>query len=217
MKRPISYLFGPSGGPGLFFLLAVFALMLTAGGCAGRPDVIKKDYAGELDAWTRSAKIYDGLESRLYISATFKNPDFVRAYAQRYAEEYQLEPGLRETMLERGLELSETYNEFFVAAFTPDEKWNSFEGPGAIWKLYLEDDAGNRLAPVSVSRVDGSDPLIREFFPYFDPWSYGYIVKFPKYTETGTEPIPGALTRSIRLKVTGILGKGELEWKLKEK
>lgn len=217
MKRPIPYLFGPSGGPGLFFLLVVLALMLTVGGCAGRPDVIKKDYAGELGAWTRSAKIYDGLESRLYISATFKNPDFVRAYVQRYAEGYQLDQGLRETMLERSLELSETYNEFFVAAFTPDEKWNSFEGPAAIWMLYLEDDAGNRLAPVSVSRVDGSDPLIREFFPYFDPWSYGYIVKFPKYTETGTEPIPGALTRSIRLKVTGILGKGELEWKLKEK
>lgn len=198
-------------------MLAVFILISTAPGCAKKQDMIRKDYAGELGAWTRSAKIYDGLESRLYISATYKDQAFVRAYVERYAEGYQLEQGLKEKMLERGLELSEMYNEFFVAAFTPEESWNSFAGTGAMWKFYLEDNAGNRLVPISVSRVDGSDPMIREFFPYFDHWSYGYTVKFPKYTETGLEPIPGAGTRSIKLKVTGVLGKGELEWKLKEK
>lgn len=215
MRRELPYSFSLTGRAGLFFLLAVFVLIFTTGGCAGKTETLKKDYAGELGAQTRSTKIYEGLESRLYISATYKNPDFVRAYVDRYAEGYQLEQSIKDTMLERGIEASEMYNEFFVAVFTPEDSWNSFVGPGAIWKFYLEDDGGSRLVPVSVSRVDGSDPLIRDFFPYFDPWSYGYILKFPKYTETGTEPIPGAETKSIKLKVTGILGKGELEWKLK--
>lgn len=200
---------------GLFFLLAVFALMIAAGGCAKKTGTLKKDYSGELGAQTRSTKIYEGLEARLYISATYKNSDFVKAYVDRYAEGYQLEQGIKETMLERGIEASEMYNEFFTAVFTPEDSWNSFVGPGAIWKFYLEDDAGNRLTPVSVTSVDGSDPLIRDFFPYLDPWSHGYILKFPKYTETGTEPIPGAETKSIKLKVTGVLGRGELEWRLK--
>lgn len=200
---------------GLFFMLAVFAMIFGVSGCAWKKDVVKNDYASVLGTYTRSAKIYEGLEARLYISATYKNPAFVRAYVDRYAEGFQLEEGIKENLLERGIEASEMYNEFFAAVFTPEDSWNSFVGPGAIWKFYLEDDAGNRLSPVTVTRVDGSDPLIRDFFPYFDPWSHGYILKFPKYTETGTEPIPGAGTRSIKLKVTGVLGKGELEWKIK--
>lgn len=214
MIKPLTYIYSLTGRAGLFFVLTAFVFTSAAGGCAARKEILKRDYADVLGAQTRSTKIYEGLESRLYINATYKNAAYVRAYLDRYAEGYQLAQGIRDTMLERGIEASEMYNEFFVAVYTPEESWNSFVGQGAIWKFYLEDDAGSRLDPVSISRVDGSDPLIRDFFPYFDPWSYGYILKFPKYTETGTEPIPGAVTKSIKLKVTGILGRGELEWKM---
>jgi len=89
------------------------------------------------------------------------------------------------------------------------DKWNDFAESDSIWKVYLEDDKGARLSPVSVSKLDASDPLLREFFPYMDLWSSAYSIKFPKYSETGTEPIPNADTRSMRLVVTGVLGKFE--------
>lgn len=200
-------------------LLALMAVFMLVSGCAGKKDALKaekKDYSAELDRWTSHQKIYDGLESRLYITATYKSPSFRKAYVERYAKSYQMSEELQKNLIERELEQDEEFNEIFFAAFTPNDKWNDFSQPDSIWKLFLEDSSGARLIPLSIAKVDSTDPLIREFFPYFDQWSSGYIVKFPKYTETGTEPIPSESTGFLRLLVTGILGKGQLEWRLKQ-
>lgn len=205
----------PFKTPALTCLLMAALFILSLGGCAG-VDTAKTGYYEALNRWTRAVKIYEGLESRLYLSATYKHPSFRAAYIERYAKSYQMEEAYTKALLDRESEQGEKYNEFFFTAFTPEDRWNDFLRPDSVWKLYLVDSSGARLAPVSVTRVDASDPLLREFFPYFDLWSAGYIVKFPKYSETGTEPIPGPDTRFIKLIVTGILGKGELEWRLKD-
>lgn len=200
----------------LSLALVVF-LFLAFTGCAGKKETVKKEdaYAKELNAWTRHVKIYEGLETRVYLTATFKGPDFRRAYVDKYAEGYQLGEDLKKSLVERELEQAEQYNEFFVAAFTPDEAWNDFNRTDSLWRLFMEESSGARLVPVSVTKVS-DDPLLREFFPYLDQWSSGYIVKFPKYSETGTEPIPNKKTEFVKLKVTGVLGKGEVEWRLKK-
>lgn len=209
-------------------LCLVLAFALS--GCAGKKEALKAEekpaengsksekdgYSALLDRWTRSKKIYQGLESRLYIHATYKAPEFRRAYVERYSKSYQVEEGYRKALMEREEDQAARYNEFFVAAFTPEERWNDLDKKDSVWRLYLDDGSGSRLIPISITKADGSDPLVREFFPYFDPWSYGYIVRFPKYSDTGAEPIPSEKTASMRLTVTGILGKGELEWRLKE-
>ncbi|MDO8426683.1 MAG: hypothetical protein Q7T24_04125, partial [Deltaproteobacteria bacterium] len=174
------------------------------------------EYQEVLKKWTRGKKIYEGLEARLYITATYKDPEFRKAYITRFVNSYELEESLKDALLVREMDQADRYNEFFFTAYTPDQKWNDFERPDSIWKLYLEDDTGARLKPISVAKVDASDPLIREFFPYSDLWSSGYLVKFPKYSEAGAEPIPSGETISLRLIVTGVLGKGELEWLLRE-
>ncbi len=200
------------GLPGVFLCLAL-SLALTA--CAGKKGVVKPEYSEVLGKWTRSARVYEGLESRLYMNATYKSPEFREAYIDRYVESYELGEDYREALAVREAEQAEKYNEFFFTAYTPVENWNDFDRKDSVWRLYLEDDAGAKLSPVSITRLEGSDPVVREFFPYFDLWSYAYIVKFPKYSETGAEPIPGEGTGAIRLVATGVLGKGELEWRLK--
>lgn len=198
-------------------LCLVFFMAVLMAGCGLKtkaPEAAQKaDYPGVLERWSRGVKIFDGLESRLYFNATYKTPDFRRAYIDRYSKSYELGEDSRKNLLDRELEQAEAYNEFFFTAYTPDEGWNDFEEKGSIWKLYLEDGSGNRVVPVSVTKLDNSDPVIREFFPYFDLWSSAYTVKFPKYSETGKE-IPGA-DESVKLIVTGVKGKGELEWRLK--
>ncbi|MBI1911632.1 MAG: hypothetical protein HYS21_06485 [Deltaproteobacteria bacterium] len=211
-------------------LLIVFVLLGSLAGCsvfkrkkeappAEKKAVVKSpeaQYQEVLNKWTSGIKLYEGFEAKLYMSATYKGPEFRKAYIQRYAAGYQLEEGYKNALLERELEQADKYNEFFFSAYTPDEKWNDFNQPNSVWKLYLEDNLGNRLSPVSISKVNNSDPLIREFFPYLDLWSTGYIVRFPKYSETGTEPIPGENTKFLKLIATGVLAKGELVWKLKD-
>ncbi|MBI2411667.1 MAG: hypothetical protein HYV24_00450 [Deltaproteobacteria bacterium] len=195
--------------------LAVPVLFILAG-CAAKTPTGEEAYMKALAASTRGVKVYEGFETKLYASATFKSTAFRDAYIERYVKGNQLDEGYANALRERESELSEKFNEFFFTAYTPDDKWNDFAETDSIWKVYLEDDKGARLSPVSIAKLDASDPLLREFFPYMDLWSSAYSIKFPKYSETGTEPIPGADTKSMRLIVTGVLGKGELTWKFGE-
>ena len=200
-----------------FMALTAFFITVSVWGCAGKKEAVKKyGYNETLNRWTAGKKIFEGLDARLYITATYKTTQFRKSYIERYVNSYQLDEGYAKALMEREMEQAESYNEFFFTAYTPEERWNDFNKRASIWRLYLEDDAGARLIPISIVKVDPADPLLREFFPYFDLWSYGYVVKFPKYAETGTEPVPGPNTRHMKLIVTGILGKGELVWRLKE-
>lgn len=204
--------------------LCLFLLLLTFSfGCAARNEAVKKEedrgeaksgYNEALNKWTRSKKLYEGLETRLYINATYKSPEFREAYVERYAKSYQLDEDFKKALLERETAQHERYNEFFFTAYTPEDRWNDFANPDSVWRLYLDDGMGGKIRPVSIARVDKSDPLLREFFPYFDPWSIGYVARFPKYSETG-EPVPSPRINSIKLVVTGVLAKGELEWRIK--
>lgn len=202
-----------------FALAAFSAVVLLAflfSGCAARKETYRKAYNATLDRWTRTANVYEGMEMRLHMNATFKDISFRRAYIDRYAERYSVAEGYKAALNEKETSASDEYNEFFITASTPQERWNDFDRADSVWKLYLEDSSGAKLSPVSIVKVDPSDPLLREFFPHFDLWSRGYVVKFPKYSETGEAPIPSADTEYLKLSVTGILGKGELVWRLKE-
>jgi hypothetical protein len=210
----------PNVSPWSRRLAVIRAVVLTAvllvAGCADRRAVLKDAYLDTLSAWTRSRKIYEGFETRLYISATYKDASFRGAYMDFYAESYGLDEAHRASLSEREAYEGERYNVFFVTAYTPEDSWNDFDRRDSVWRLFLEDSSGARLKPISITRVDRSDPLVRELFPHMDLWSAAYMVRFPRYSEGGTEPIPGKDTAFMRLIVTGALGRGELEWRLKD-
>lgn len=197
----------------VFVILPVLVILLT--GCSGVKTAPVPDYSEVLAEWTRSTKVFDGLDARIYMNATYRDPSFISAYVRRYSLAYKLDADYTSALLERETAEAERFNEFFITVYTPDEAWNDLQRKDSIWALYLEDGSGARLKPVSITRVDKSDPLLREFFPYFDMWSFGYRVKFPKYTDVGQEPIPNASTGYFSLTVTGILGEGTLVWRLK--
>ncbi len=219
MKRQARVFFAPPGGlKGLFSfagkrtaLILLAPLLLSTAGCAWLRVEPEARYLKVLHRWTQSEKVFKDLESRLYISATYKSPSFREAYIEEYARRYMLDEDYKKLLMEREMGEAGRYNEFFVSAYTPSDVWNDFDERDSIWRLYLEDSSGARVVPVEIERVERNDPLLREFFPYFDPWSEGYIVRFPKYTEQGAE-MPAPDTEFIRLVVTGVLGGGELVW-----
>lgn len=207
-KRAGSYL------RSILALLIVFASISLVSGCASEKELVRPDYHKALKKWTRGTKVYDGLELKLHINATYKNREFRHAYLDRYTESYLLDEGYAGAMLDTEYELAELYNEFFFSIYTPYDSWNDFDRKDSVWKLYLVDSAGAQISPISIKRVDSADPLLREFFPYVGLWSSAYIARFPRYSDTGTEPIPGKDTEFIKLLVVGVLGNGELEWRL---
>ena len=202
-------------------LCSVFLAVLLAAaaltGCSKKsvePEKPRPDYSKVLNAETRSAKIYSGLDAVLFITATYKTMDFREAYVDTYAKGYEVDPSYLAALLERERDENDRYNEIFFAAYTSESRLNDFDKRDSVWRLYLDDSEGNRLTPVSVTKLDPADPVLRKFFPYFDQWSSGYIVRFPKYSVSGTEPIPGPQTKFLKLVVTGVMGRGELEWRL---
>lgn len=199
-------------GRGRFTALCLlFFLIVFASGCGGVKGPSSDDYFKSLEKWSRGQKIYQGLEARLYINATYKTADFRKAYMERYAASYELGPEHVKALSERETEQAEAFNEFFFTAYTPDGTLNDFERRESVWQLYIEDSAGNRARPISITAMDGSEPVIREFFPYFDLWSKAYTVRFPKYADIGGEISPEK--GPVKLIITGVMGKGELEWR----
>ncbi len=211
----------------LFLLLTVYCSLLTVFiGCAGKhvpessnqgKETVKpqpaKGYFDILSRWTKNKKVYEELETKLYIYATYKSWQWREAYIDEYAKRYMLDSSQRENILAREKEINERFNEFFLSIYTPELKWNDFDKKGSIWSIYLEDDKGERISPLEIIRVDEDNPLVREFFPYMDLWSFGYIVKFPKYLPTGKEPFPSPASKAMKLIITGAVGRSQLEWR----
>jgi hypothetical protein len=200
---------GAARAVGLLLLLATVAT-----GCATSGKEAAHEYSERLDVWTRSIKLYDGIDVRLTLHATFRNRDYRTAYVDRYVEAYRLEEGSREAMYTREAEESELYNEFFVSVSAPDTSLNDLDSRRSVWKLYLEDGSGVVLSPVSIKRIATSSALTSALFPYMDTWSVGYIVRFPRYSASGTEPIPNEKSEYLRLRIAGLLGNGSLVWNL---
>ena len=202
-----------------FLLITVCCLLFTIfTGCASKnKEVIKKpakDYFVTLNKWTKSKKVYDNLETKLYVYATYKSWGLREAYVDEYARRYMLDDSQKASILKSEKELDERINEFFLSVYTPELKWNDFDKKDSIWSIYLEDEKGDRVLPIEITRVEENNPLVREFFPHMDLWSYGYTVKFPKYLPMGQEPFPSTTSKSIKLTITGAVGKSQLEWKL---
>jgi len=203
----------PDSGRRIFpVILFVFFIVF---GCAGEKASVRPPYDDLLKAWTRGVKVYNGLDATIYATATFKSPEFREAYIIRYADAIKAEESLKRTLLDKETGEHEKSNEFFISVYTSKDEWNDLDKSNSVWKLYLADEKGARLTPVSVKKVDRNDALVKEFFPYLDAWSTAYVVRFPKYTETGTEPIPNKDTQALRLIITGVPGEGALEWRLK--
>ncbi|MEK6790430.1 MAG: hypothetical protein AABY45_01875 [Deltaproteobacteria bacterium] len=188
----------------------ILAFILFISGCTA---AVKPDYNEVLSRWTRHTRIFHGLDARLYVYATYKGSEFTDAYIARYSSSFRLDEGYKKGLVERAAGEIEMYNDFFLAVHAPDPSWNDLEKNNSIWRLYLETSSGERLAPLFINKADVKDPLLRDFFPYLDLWSSGYIVRFPRYSAEGAEPIPGKDTKLMRLVISGPLGEGALEWR----
>lgn len=199
-----------------WFMVSGFCILLFTG-CASKQSEVKQTsgYFDILNQMTRSKKVIENLESKLFVSATYKNWPLREAYVNEYARRYQMDESQKQSIQRMEKDADERFNEFFIAVYMPDEKWNDLNTPESIWKIYLEDEKGNRASPIEIKKADVTSPLIKEFYPYLDLWSLGYIVRFPKYMIRGEEQFPGKDTNYFKLIITGVVGKAELEWQMK--
>ncbi|MBU1163247.1 MAG: hypothetical protein KKA75_03755 [Proteobacteria bacterium] len=119
--------------------------------------------------WTSESRIYRGLDLELTTAATFKSPEFREAYANEYARTYKLTREEKEKLIKDQKEASLIYNDFIMAAYVPDEKWNNFNKKDSIWKIHLNAGNGKKIKPLEIRKIKKIDAVISHFFPYITP------------------------------------------------
>ena len=182
--------------------------------CAGPSASTRLRYNDELTRWTRSAKVYSGMEERLSLMATYRSPAFRDAYRDFYASSFGLTDKERARLAKEDQRADEQYTEFFVSVHTSEDEYNNLDVKGSSWKIYLADSTGKRVEPISVERLVRADPLRSEFFPYIDLWSTAYVLRFPRHLAGGAATLPAADAAYIKLVVTSVLGRVEIKWNL---
>ena len=168
------------------------------------------NYDEVLTDWTREERVYDGLESKLFVHATFHSPEFRKTFLLRHPDVYGRGS---ETARRLALTLPDAVEEieFFFSAFTTDIKWNDFDQDDSIWRVVLK---GDDSEPVDgqVARVKTTANL-RAIYPFITDFSRTYVVRFPR-TDASGRPVLSSASKSIDLQFLSALGVAKLVWKL---
>jgi len=165
-------------------------------------------YRSEFDKWTREARIYMGLDVKLIASATFKSSQFRNAYSTEYARIHRLTSAEKEKFIKDQREAAAAYNDFVLASYVPDKKWNDFSKKDSIWKIYLTAGKSKLLKPVEIRKIKKINAVTGHFFPFISPWKSVYLVRFPADDKT----IVDGEALDIKLIVTGVFGSAEMVW-----
>jgi hypothetical protein len=175
---------------------------------AGEPSPAETDQALEsayqqtLDRYTRSQGVYDYLDTRLFVHATWESTPFMEARVKRYGRFRALPLEEERSAMEAERQRLRDVTEFHLAVHANDPKMDDFDKPGSMWRLALLVD-GRELSPVLIERIGRANTEQRSIYSYMESFWVGYRVRFPKATG-------GSMT----LKIASAVGKAELAFAL---
>ncbi len=155
---------------------------------------------------TRRADVYDGVESRFFVAATWLSPRFgatQSAYRQR--EERLVGPDATSLPLVAADEVA-----FFVALHTNEWGWNHLErtGSGGLFTTRLVTASGEALVPSQIERV-GDDPRYETLYPDCREYFIGYVVRF-----ASAGPRLRASDNHFTLRLSAFGRAADLDWEL---
>jgi len=191
------------------------AVLFAVAGCGhleGYLDIAREkgmsaEYRAALQRWTRSQIVHSQFETRVQISATYRGPEFKRAYLREYARLYNLGENEQKAKADIDAAAASDFTEFLFYAYIPEKSSNDFDRRGSIWTIYLIDSQGDRVQPMEVRRIEPVTPLVTEFFPYVNPhYGIAYHLRFSPFNRDL------AAGKQTRLVFAGVLGKVELEF-----
>jgi len=132
------------------------------------------------------------------------NDEVRRAYTEEYAKLYLLTPDEKEKMLKEQERQNKRWEAFYLIVYTAPNMDSSLDSPDSIWRLYLKAD--NHIEPpASIDEITSQRDIMKGFFPWINSWDRVYLVRFKKQ--------PVEHSNKIKFIVTGILGRGEANFK----
>jgi hypothetical protein len=200
-------------------LLASLALGLSA--CAepqvslqtGPREYVPSDYQQVLNKWTRdqSLVVFQELDRKLTVTATYESWDFRWAYVVKYAADYRLTVAQRRELLDRTLQETAEAHEFYVALYGTNWRWTDLSRPTSAWIVRLIDDTGSETVPAKIESIIKPGAIERRYFPYTTVWRHAFRIRFPRQGVDG-RPTIATNARWFGLRFAGAEGNEELRW-----
>jgi hypothetical protein len=206
---------------GRAWALAVSVVLGGLTGCqAARPAVLygsenhltATDYPRVLRTWTRSAKIYRGLDDKLFVTATYHAPELRRAFALAFPDIYGHGGKITRRELVDLTGGVEQHHNFLLAVYTPDVRWNDMGRDDSIWRLSLKGSQDIEVGPDEVVPIK-MDENLRAVYPYISRFDKVYLVRFPLVDPLQRMVIEGDAS-GITLRIASALGGADMHWLL---
>lgn len=170
---------------------------------AAANETLERQYQLELERFTRQQAVYDHLDTRLFVQATWQAPRFVSARLSRVAAFKAIPPGELVTQQEAEAKRLADVTEFFVAVHANDARFDDFDRPNSMWRIALVAN-GVEATPLSIERLGRSNIEMRSVYSYMESFWVGYRVRFPK-VDLG----PGG---TMMVRVASAVGRAELQF-----
>ncbi len=160
-------------------------------------------WARARDRFTASAKLYDGLSTRAFVSAVYQAPEVRETRVARLAVWKNLAPQERDAMLAAERDEAAQFDDFIVSFFTADRADNDLDAQRSVWRLAVAVQGEGEAEPAKVEGVR-TDATLRTLYPTIGDFDQVYRVRFPRWAA-------GALTdRRFELRMASARGKLDL-------
>ncbi|NJB68043.1 hypothetical protein GGQ74_001716 [Desulfobaculum xiamenense] len=166
------------------------------------PD-IDDPYVAACRQWSRSAALYDGINTELTATATIKARAWREAFATRYANVYGLDEAEEAKILHDQLRAHEAGTDVIVAVASRKRDITRLEPNTKNWRIQaVQGDIAHEPIEIRPLKRDNWPPeKLAAFFPHHTRWQKYYIIRF--------EPLASG---PVRLMISGPAGKVEFDW-----
>jgi hypothetical protein len=175
-----------------------------------KPSPEEGAWAQARDHFTASAKLYDGLTSRAFVSAVYQSPDVRERRVARVAVWREIAAEERDRLIQAERDEAAQYDDFLVSLFTADRPDNDLDASRSVWRLALAVPGEGEEEPVKVEFVR-QDATLRTLYPTVGDFDAVYRVRFPRW------PKGPLAERKFTLRIAGARGRMDLAFPAPEK
>src|SRR5688572_29348626 len=124
-----------------WLLVGMLILGIAASGCAAKkkveliPELAPATaYFKELKHWYLKQRVFDNLDVKFYVEATYMSQPLRLAYMSEYAHTYNLNPNEQRALYQEDASAAAKEDIVMISIFAPERNWDRLDGTGNVWK-----------------------------------------------------------------------------------